>query len=108
MKINEVPAAGVRFSVDRGEKEVGRAYLYLLRNDLHERPFGLLEDVHVDESCREQGVAAELLEAVLFHARNTCYKLIATSRADGSRDSVHAWYVRLGFSEYGREFRITF
>jgi hypothetical protein len=46
-------ATGTRFSVRDGELEVARAYLYVMHNDLHKEPFGLLEDVYVDESKRE-------------------------------------------------------
>jgi GNAT superfamily N-acetyltransferase len=81
---------GIRFSVARDGKEVGRAYLYLLKNDLHTKPFGLLEDVFVDEMYRDKGIARELMTAVLKKARTlNCYKLLATSRNDGTRESVH-------------------
>jgi len=39
-----VDSYGIKFFVEENGKELGRAYLYVLRNDLHERPFGLLED----------------------------------------------------------------
>lgn len=101
-------AKGIRFSVEKDGREVGRAYLYLLRNDLHTQPFGLLEDVFVELDYRGAGVAKELLEAVMAEAKRSCYKLIATSRNDGTRTAVHEWYTRLGFMNYGTEFRITF
>ncbi len=103
-----VVATGIRFSIKRANEEVGRAYLYLIKNDLHDKPFGLLEDVYVHTSYRGQGIAGELLDAVLKKASEACYKLIATSRDDGTRTDVHAWYERLGFKNYGREFRINF
>ena len=104
-----VMAFGVRFSAKRAGREVGRARLYLLHNDLQAEPFGLLEDVWVDEACRAQGMARELVEAVIHRAKEQgCYKLIATSRNDGTRESVHAWYKRLGFKEWGTEFRMNF
>ncbi|MCA9356903.1 GNAT family N-acetyltransferase [Candidatus Nomurabacteria bacterium] len=108
MKEVSVDATGVRFSVLRGGKEVGHAYLYMLNNDLHNKPFGLLEDVYVDSNYRGEGVATELLEAVLKKAQEKCYKLIATSRNDGTRTAVHEWYTRLGFDNYGTEFRLNF
>jgi len=43
---------GVRLSINRDGKEVARAYLFLMWNSLHEAPFGLLEDVYVDEAVR--------------------------------------------------------
>lgn len=107
MHRSEITARGIRFSVRRDEKEVGRAYLYILTNDLHAEPFGLLEDVYVHESNRGDGIANELLQEVIAAAKTEkCYKLLATSRNDGTRDSVHAWYERLGFQDYGTEFRM--
>lgn len=104
-----VACYGIRFFVTKEGREVGRAYLYILKNNLHDAPFGLLEDVFVDEQYRSQGIASELIAAVIERARNeSCYKLLATSRNDGTRLDVHTWYKRLGFREYGTEFRINF
>ena len=87
--------------------EVAHAYLYLMRNDLHKEPFGLMEDVFVDESQRGNGLGTQLVNEIVATARqNGCYKLIATSR--DSRPKVHELYRRLGFSDHGREFRIDF
>ena len=99
-------AHGTRFSVSVDGTEVGRAYLYLMSNDLHSEPFGLLEDVFVDESVRGSGIGTALVNEVIDCARQSgCYKLIATSRA--SRPKVHALYERLGFDNYGLEFRMN-
>ncbi len=99
------PAEGIRFSLTDGAKEVGRAYLYVMRNDLHLAPFGLLEDVYVDESQRGSGLGTKLVEEVVAAAREAgCYKLIATSRT--SRPKVHELYRRLGFEDRGIEFRM--
>ena len=103
-----ITAQGVRFSVIRDGEEAGHAYLYLLKNDLHTRPFGLLEDVYIKPAYRNKGVASELLQVVLKKAEKDCYKLIATSRNDGTRKAVHEWYIRLGLAQYGTEFRINF
>ncbi len=99
---------GIRFSAqDDSGKEVARAFLYLMHNDLHEEPFGLLEDVEVDESMRGQGIGTKLVEEVIAAARQkNCYKLIATSRH--SRPKVHALYKRIGFEDHGLEFRMNF
>jgi len=98
-------AKGVRFSLSDGRKEIARAYLYVLNNDLHDEPFGLLEDVFVDEAQRGRGLGTMLVEAVIGAAREAgCYKLIATSRT--SRPKVHELYEQLGFEKYGIEFRL--
>ncbi len=105
----EVNGRGIRFSIHEGGKEMGRAYLYILRNDLHERPFGFVEDVFVNQEHRGGKVGVRLLATLIERARNeNCYKLIATSRNDGTRQAVHDWYTRLGFQDHGTEFRINF
>ncbi len=106
-KCSIVRGRGFKFTVRGGKKEIGRAYLYVLYNDLHDQPFGLLEDVFVDERCRGQDIGTKLVESVLKKARQIgCYKLVATSRF--ARLRVHRWYKRLGFKKYGYEFRVDF
>lgn len=108
MKVHQEPqsARGIRFSIrEDDDHEVARAYLYIMHNDLHAVPFGLLEDVFVEESERGQGFGTELVQAVVNAAREAeCYKLIATSRT--SRPKVHMLYERLGFKNHGFEFRM--
>ena len=107
MEVTEVGAKGFRLAETRAGREVGRAYLYICFNDLHSEPFGLLEDVAVDENFRSEGVGGSLVRAVIARAKDEgCYKLIATSRSDGTRQAVHEWYLRLGFTAYGTEFRM--
>lgn len=104
----EYPTTSIRFSYKTRDEEVGHAYLAIFKNDLHDRPFGLLEDVHVDGAYRGKGIATELIRAVIQSARERrCYKLIATSRLGGTRDHIHHWYERLGFDSYGVEFRLN-
>lgn len=100
-----IASAGIRFSITVKNKEVGHAYLYIMRNDLDDRPFGFLEDVFVDESVRGYGIATKLIKQVIKTAEeNNCYKIVATSRY--SRPKVHTLYKRLGFQDHGKEFRI--
>ncbi len=101
----EIHASGVKLFATQGGKEVARAYLYLMRNDLHGAPFGFMEDVFVDESLRGQGIGTEILNELIAEARRRgCYKLIGTSRYE--RPKVHALYERLGFRDCGKEFRM--
>ena len=52
-----------------------------MTNDLHERPFGLMEDVFVDPGHRGSEIGTTLVKCVVAEAkRHRCYKLIATSR----------------------------
>jgi GNAT superfamily N-acetyltransferase len=78
-----------------------------MTNDLHDAPFGLLEDVFVDELQRSGGLGTALVREVISAAQELgCYKLIATSRT--SRPKVHELYERLGFAKHGVEFRLNF
>ena len=103
----EQAAHGIRFSISGDDGEIARAYLYVMSNDLHTAPFGLLENVYVDESQRGSGLGTKLVEEVIAAAREAgCYKLITTNRT--SRPKVHELYRRLGFENYGVEFRMNF
>lgn len=99
----------LRFAAhDAGGNEIGRARLVLIENDLHEEPYGLLEDLYVAPTYRSAGIGGKLHDAVLKKAREQgCYKLVGTSRNDGTREAVHAWYERLGYARHGIEFRMT-
>ena len=103
--IVQIESSGLRFAVHEDDKEVAHAWLYLIRNDLHKRPFGLLEDLYVEETSRGKGLATELLAKVIARAKAlSCYKLIATSRHE--RETVHTLYTNAGFTKWGHEFRI--
>jgi GNAT superfamily N-acetyltransferase len=105
VKTDIVQAQGIKFTIEKKDREIARAYLYIMYNDLHEKPFGLLEDVSVDENNRGKGLGTKLIERVIAAAKDEgCYKLIATSRK--SRSKVHQLYNKLGFQEYGLEFRM--
>ena len=98
---------GVKISYQDGNKEVGRAFLYVLKNDLHKEPFGFLEDVFVEESHRKQGIGSHLVQKAIDEAKiRGCYKLIGNSRM--ASEKVHSFYERLGFKRHGYEFRIDF
>ena len=107
MKISQIEkqTVGIKIFAEEDGVELGRAWLYLVYNDLHTEPYGFIEDVFVDESQRGQGIGNKLLEQIITEAKKRgCYKLIGTSRK--SRDKVHSWYRKLGFEEYGLEFRM--
>ncbi len=90
---------------DKNKPEIARIYLYLLTNDLHQEPFGFIEDLFVQESHRGQGLGTQLLTKVIAEAKaQNCYKLICTSRH--SREEVHKMYEKHGFKNYGLEFRM--
>ena len=104
---NTVGAKGIKFLMVEGDREIARAYLYLMHNDLHRQPFGLMEDVYVAKDYRGRGLGTKLVKQIVRAAKQEdCYKLIATSRK--SRSQVHLLYKKLGFQEHGLEFRIDF
>ena len=104
---SEIESKAIRFSIMDGENEVARASLFLITNDLHKEPYGLLEDVFVEESARGKGYGTEIVQAVIDKARDIgCYKLIGQSRY--GRERVHELYMRLGFEDHGKNFRLDF
>ncbi len=102
----EIGSQAIKFFIENEGVEIGRAYLFFISNGLHDKPYGLLEDVFVREEFRGQSLGTELVKAVIEVAREKCYKLIGTSRH--SRPKVHAWYEGLGFGKHGVEFRMDF
>ena len=107
MQIEKQPisATGIKFLATENDQTIGRAYLYLLNNDLHEEPFGFLEDVFVEEAHRKHGIGRMLVEAVIAEAKSQgCYKLICTARHE--KQDIHAYYKKFGFKDHGLEFRI--
>jgi GNAT superfamily N-acetyltransferase len=100
-------AYAIRFSAQDNSVEVGHAYLYIIYNDLHEEPYGLMEDVFVDESQRGKGVGTELVKKMIAKAQELgCRKLIGQSRY--GKESVHRLYESLGFKDHGKNFRMDF
>jgi GNAT superfamily N-acetyltransferase len=98
-------AYAVRVSLVYEKKEIGRAYLYVCTNDLHKEPFGLLEDVFVEEAFRGHDFGSLLVKKAVSEAKkHGCYKIIATSRKE--RPKLHRWYAGLGFKKYGFAFRM--
>ena len=96
----------IKITATENDREIGRAWLYVLYNDLHAEPYGLLEDVFVEENKRGGGVGIKLVQEVIGEAKKIgCYKLIATVR--NSKGEVCAWYEKFGFKNYGAEFRIN-
>lgn len=107
LKISEkkVKSYGIKFFVKKDGKQVARAFLYVMHNELRKEPFGLLEDVFVDESLRGQGIGTELVNNVISKAKKIgCYKIVATSRYE--RPAVHSLYEKLGFEKFGLEFKM--
>lgn len=107
VKIVEGSTKFFRLSRIENGKEIARCWIYLIRNDLHEPPYALLEDVFVMKQYRRRGIWTSLYKEAMELAKNKgCYKMIATSRY--RRLEVHAIYKKLGFEDWGKEFRFNF
>lgn len=103
--IEELKTRAIRFSLHDNNRECGRAFLFIIKNNLHELPYGLMEDVFVEERWRGKGLGSQLVDLVINRAKKEgCYKLVATSRV--GREKVHELYKKLGFKEHGKEFRM--
>ncbi|PIR96065.1 MAG: GNAT family N-acetyltransferase [Candidatus Doudnabacteria bacterium CG10_big_fil_rev_8_21_14_0_10_42_18] len=108
MKISKLTKASkaIKFEAKDEKKVIGRAYLYVIRNNLHKQPYGLLEDLFVEEGYRSKGIGKQLLKMVIAEAKKKkLYKLIGTSRT--FRTQVHSFYLKSGFKKYGFEFRMN-
>ena len=95
----------VKITVQDNEKEVGRVWLYILQNNTHKEPYGLLADIIIDEHYRGGGWGTKLVQEAIEEAKKIgCYKIIATTR--NSREVVCTWYEKFSFKKYGVEFRM--
>lgn len=104
----EIQTKGIKIYIknEKGE-EIARCFIYLIYNDLHDKPYALLEDVFVKEEYRNKGIGSEIVKKAIEIAKKlNCYKIIATSRFE--REKVHEFYEKLGFRKWGIEFRIDF
>lgn len=105
MKLIEGISKYKKIVVEEDGKEIARCYVYIIKNDLHERPYSLIEDVFVDENYRGRGIGSEIVKKAIEVAKEEgCYKIILTSRFEN--ELVHKWYERLGFKRWGYEFRM--
>jgi len=92
---------------DNSKQEMARAFIFLIYNDLHERPYALLEDVYVSEQFRSKGLGKKIVKQAIEKAKElNCYKILATSRQ--ARKLAHKMYLDLGFTEHGKVFRMNF
>ncbi len=105
VKIAALASRGKKIILEEDGQEIARARIFLITNDLHDRPFALLEDVFVQESFRGKGYGAKIVKAAMEEAKKEgCYKIVGTSRY--ARGEVHEFYKKLGFADYGKEFRM--
>lgn len=104
-KNKTIKTEGIKIYIEKNNQEVARATLFILENDLRRRQYGYMEDVFVDENLRGQGLGTELVNEIIKIAKQKkCYKIVATSRY--AREAVHKLYEKLGFENFGIEFKM--
>lgn len=95
----------IKITLQQDGKEVARAYIFLIFNDLHDKPYALLEDVFVQEEYRGKGLGKRIVrEAIEVAKRAGCYKIIATARF--TKEWLVPFYESLGLKKWGYEFRM--
>jgi N-acetylglutamate synthase-like GNAT family acetyltransferase len=106
MQIQDIPTKAKKLTISQDGKVVARGRIYFLENDLgHNAPVGYIEDVYVEEGYRKNGYGKQIVEALIEEAKKAgCYKIIGCSRY--SREKVHSFYEKMGFKDYGKEFRL--
>ena len=94
---------GYRLSVNDGDKEVARTFLYVLHNDIRGKEFGYIEDVFVEEGYRGNGIATGLVNDCITLCRALgCYKIVLATQYE----YLHHMYKKIGFKKSGTEFKI--
>ncbi len=96
------------FVLEAAGRIVGSACLVIVPNITHEgRPYGLVENVVVDDASRSSGYGELLMRHVMAEAQRAgCYKLALTSNKQ--RLDAHRFYQRLGFRAASEGFRVDF
>lgn len=96
----------IKIEATQDEQVIGWAFLVIIQNGRHIEPYGLLENVYVESAYRGQGFGTQLINAVINEAKQRgCYKVLATSRY--AKADVHALYKKVGFEDWGKEFRMN-
>ena len=71
------------------------------------RPTGFIEAVRVSEQHRRQGIAQQILSAVLDSARDLgCHKMQLLAHKRHAFDGAHALYRSMGFHDEAEGFRL--
>jgi L-amino acid N-acyltransferase YncA len=107
LSTDRVESSGLRISAVVNARSAGHVFVYILKNDLHSKPFALIEDLFVEPWVRGHGVAQALMQSAIVEARSRAvYKIIGTIKYD-QRAGTRRWYQRFGFIESGTEMRIN-
>ena len=95
----------IKFEFWEGKERLGWAFLYIIFQDRHKEPYGLLENVYVEKEYRNLGLGRKLINMTIAEAKKRgCYKIIGTSKK--KNQAAHRFYERFGFGKIGYEFRM--
>jgi GNAT superfamily N-acetyltransferase len=95
----------VKFEARDGARKIAWGYLYIIFQDRHREPYGLMENIYVEKEYRGGGVGSGIIRRIIAEAKKRrCYKLIGTSKTRNT--AAHRFYERLGFARAGYEFRM--
>ncbi len=84
---------------------VGTATLYYVDVAVRGKPYAFLEGLVINDAHRGKGHGTEFFNTLVQSAKEkSCYKIIFTSGTD--RTEAHKFYEKLGFSNWGVEFRM--
>lgn len=96
----------IKFTVHEEGELMGWGFLVVINNDRHQEPYGIMENVYVLPEHRGKGYGKQITSAIIKKAKELgCYKLLAQSRY--SSEHVHSIYKKMGFSDYGKNFRMN-
>jgi ribosomal protein S18 acetylase RimI-like enzyme len=103
MKIETINTKGFKFIETVGNKEVGRVFLYFMRNDIKGKWFSYIEDLYVSSDYRGKGIATKLIkECIKKSKEENAYKVVLTTQYE------YLWgmYETMGFNKTGTEFKM--
>lgn len=110
MEIQEIKRSdtySIQFSVKEDGVTVGWAFLVIIKNDRHDEPYAMLENVYVEQEHRGKGFGKALILKAIEKAKELCcYKMITQSRY--GKEDVHSLYMKFGFKDHGKNFRMDF
>lgn len=95
----------IKFSIDVEDRVAGWGFLIVIQNDRHKEPYGMMENIYIEEEFRGNGYGKKIVSTIIEKAKELgCYKLIAQSRH--GKEGVHALYEKYGFRDHGKNFRM--
>ena len=95
----------VKVTAEDGDKIIGWGFLYVIFQDRHAEPYGLLENIYIEQEYRSQGIGTQVMSKLIQEAKDRgCYKLICTSKQENEK--AHIFYERFGLKKIGYEFRM--